>query len=74
MLLPPERPWRPRPIRRHKAYWPCVYASGRRKRVRGARLLAGRTVSCGLWRADGKVRKAARRKKAGGDHNATLPL
>jgi hypothetical protein len=47
--------------RKRKAYWPCVCDCGRKKRVRGAHLLAGAVVSCGCWRADGHVRKAAGR-------------
>jgi hypothetical protein len=59
-------------IRKRKAYWPCVCDCGRKKRVRGAHLLTGSVVSCGCWRADGEVRKAARRKAAAGDQSATI--
>jgi hypothetical protein len=48
--------------RKRKAYWPCVCDCGRKKRVRGAHLLSGAVVSCGCWRADGHVRKAAGRR------------
>jgi len=42
------------------ARWPCVCACGARTLVRGSKLVAGLTVSCGCHRADPAVRQAAR--------------
>ena len=42
------------------AYWLCQCECGERPVVRGTLLTTGRTVSCGCWRADPDVRRAAR--------------
>jgi hypothetical protein len=47
-------------IRNRHAYWPCVCDCGARIVARGSKLRAGRIVSCGCWRADPAVRRAAR--------------
>lgn len=44
----------------HHAHWRCVCDCGQSVVVRGAKLTAGRVVSCGCWRADPAVRQAAR--------------
>jgi hypothetical protein len=52
-------------IRNDHAYWPCRCDCRRVKWIRGSKLVSGRIVSCGCWRADSQVRKAAwvKRKK-----------
>ncbi len=45
-----------------QSYWCCACNCGASVRVRGAKLLSGRQVSCGCARADGEVRSVARMK------------
>lgn len=44
------------------AYWRCRCECGAEPEVRGTRLVTGRIVSCGCWRADHDIRQAARMK------------
>lgn len=41
------------------ASWTCDCECGKETQVRGTRLRSGRIVSCGCWRADPAVRRAA---------------
>lgn len=50
------------PIRNGKAYWKCECECGLIATVRGTKLTSGAIVSCGCWRADPAVRRAARHK------------
>ena len=47
-------------VKHTHAYWLCQCECGERPVVRGTLLTTGRTVSCGCWRADPDVRRAAR--------------
>jgi hypothetical protein len=46
-------------IRNGRAYWPTVCDCGAAKSIRAAGLVEGRVLSCGCYRADSVIRKAA---------------
>jgi len=51
-------------IHHHNAYWPVIYDCGQVGLVAGFHLCRGETVSCGCWRADPAVRRAAKLQPA----------
>lgn len=47
-------------IRNGRAWWPCTCECGEQPTVRASRLVQGRQISCGCYRADPVVRQVAR--------------